>query len=317
MATIHPDDLLAFRKAVDSLKECDTMEVEYRQKTKSGEYRWYSNRMSLTYDGAGNPLYRNGNIRDITQRMKAEIKILQQNTILDSINRVYESTLKCETTEELGQACLDIIETATGSKFSFINEVDPDGMSHDIAISDPGWELCSMHDQTGHRRLAGNFKPHGLYGSVIKNGTSLLTNDPSHHPDSIGVPHGHPTLTAFLGVPFIRDSKVLGLIGVGNREGGYRIEDQQFIEAIAPTILEVLYEKRAEEAFRKSGEQYRILFESMHQGVICQDSEGVVISMNPIAERILGKTQTEFSDSFASINEHITLCEDGSPFPGF
>ena len=41
------------------------------------------------------------------------------------------------------------------------------------------------------------------------------------HPDSIGVPHGHPLLTSFLGVPLVLDEKIMGMLGVANREGGY------------------------------------------------------------------------------------------------
>jgi PAS domain S-box-containing protein len=69
---IHPDDLLDVQTAYARLERTSDSAVEYRQRTKSGEYRWLSNHLSITRDSAGRPLYRNGNIRDITERKKIQ-----------------------------------------------------------------------------------------------------------------------------------------------------------------------------------------------------------------------------------------------------
>ena len=60
---LHPDDVPAMRAALARLEQDGHVEAEYRQRTKSGDYRWISNRMSLTRDAAGGPVYRDGNIR--------------------------------------------------------------------------------------------------------------------------------------------------------------------------------------------------------------------------------------------------------------
>ena len=251
----------------------------------------------IVNDSDGKPQLYYSFISDITERKQAEAKINRQNVILNAINRVYEEAIHCETTEDLGGACLCIIESITNSKFSFIGEIGQDGLHHDIAISDPGWNLCAMNNKSGHHRLPGNFKIHGLYGRVLQDGRSLLTNDPSSHPDSIGVPEGHPRLTAFLGVPFIRDGRAVGMIGLGNREGGYRSEDQEAIEALTPTILECILGKRAEEALRESEERYRSLFNGMTEGfalheIICDAKDEPCdyrfLDINPAFERLTG-----------------------------
>ena len=72
LAMIHPDDLPAMLAGMARLEETGQVEMEYRQRTKSGDYRWMSNRASLIRDNAGRPLYRNGNIRDITESKEAE-----------------------------------------------------------------------------------------------------------------------------------------------------------------------------------------------------------------------------------------------------
>ncbi|MGA2225254.1 MAG: PAS domain S-box protein [Syntrophobacteraceae bacterium] len=173
-------------------------------------------------------------------------KIQYQNAILETINQIFYKALTCATEEELGVACLTAAETLTESMFGFIGRIGSDGLLHDIALTNPGWELCTMYDKSGHRRPPGDFKLHGLYGRVLLDGKSMLTNDPSSHPDSIGTPEGHPPLTSFLGVPLMQEGKTIGMLGLGNREGGYKLEHQQAVEAIAPAIVQTLLRKRAE-----------------------------------------------------------------------
>ncbi|MFA4876435.1 MAG: PAS domain S-box protein [Methanoregula sp.] len=72
LAMIHPDDLPAFRAGILHLADSGHEELTYRQRAKNGEYRWLSNHMSLTRDNEDRPLYRTGNIRDITERRRTE-----------------------------------------------------------------------------------------------------------------------------------------------------------------------------------------------------------------------------------------------------
>ncbi|HSA95930.1 MAG TPA: ATP-binding protein [Acidobacteriota bacterium] len=73
---------------------------------------------------------------------------------------------------------------------------------------------------------------------------------------------------------------------------------------------------RVLEALRASEERYRIVVETLSQGVVHQDADGTIIAMNPAAERILGKTHAEFIGSSSVGEEHDTIREDGTPFPG-
>ena len=68
---IHPDDAPAMRAAVARLADTGKADVEYRQRAKNGDYRWLSNHMSLVKDRSDRPLYRNGNIRDISEQKEA------------------------------------------------------------------------------------------------------------------------------------------------------------------------------------------------------------------------------------------------------
>ncbi|ACL16828.1 PAS domain S-box protein [Methanosphaerula palustris] len=79
---------------------------------------------------------------------------------------------------------------------------------------------------------------------------------------------------------------------------------------------DITEKKRAEEALRTSEEDHRRLFETMVQGVVYLDAEGTITSMNPAAERILGKTLDMFLGETSDTVELDLIREDGSPFPG-
>lgn len=74
--------------------------------------------------------------------------------------------------------------------------------------------------------------------------------------------------------------------------------------------------KLVEEALRRSEERYRLLAETMLQGVVHQDADGRIIAMNPAAEHILGKSPEEFLNITSVDTEHHTIREDGAPYPG-
>ena len=73
--------------------------------------------------------------------------------------------------------------------------------------------------------------------------------------------------------------------------------------------------REAMRALAESEQHFRGLFETMLQGVVYQDAQGAILSMNPAAERILGKTKAEFLGQSSVSVEHDTQREDGSPFP--
>ncbi|MGO8744941.1 MAG: response regulator [Thermoguttaceae bacterium] len=86
LAMIHSDDLPGMGAARARLEETGEAEAEYRQRAKNGDYRWISNHMSLTRDSAGRALYRDGNIRDITQRKHAEEALVQAKSAAEAAN---------------------------------------------------------------------------------------------------------------------------------------------------------------------------------------------------------------------------------------
>ena len=80
-------------------------------------------------------------------------------------------------------------------------------------------------------------------------------------------------------------------------------------------IRDVGERRRAEAALRASEAQYRLLFETAAQGVIHQDAAGWIVSVNPAAERILGRSAAELRECSSADVQWRALREDGTAFP--
>ena len=230
-----------------------------------------------------------GLLRDVAERIwsavqrgRAEADIRRKNALLEGINRIFREALAARTEEELGRACLAVAEDVTQSAFSFMGEINHESCQFDeVSISDRGWHHFAMDDPAFPKGAPPKgLKLHGLYGRVLKDGSSLIANDPQAHPDRIGTPKGHPPLKAFLGVPLKRDGQAVGMIGLGNREGGFRPEDREAAEALAPVILQALLSRRTADTLRDSEERFRSLTELVPSFLWHMDRDGKITVAN-------------------------------------
>lgn len=254
--------------------------------------------VQLVTDMEGAPRHYYSFITDISERKRSQEAIARRNALLMGINSIFKEALNCRTEEELAEACLKLAQEITASRFGFIGEIGADGLFHDIVISETGWDACAMHDRAGNRRPPAVFHVRGIYSRVLLDGAPFFTNDPTSHPDSIGLPAGHPPLASFLGVPLKDGEITIGMIAVGNRDGGYCQEELEFLEGLAPAIVEAFQRKRAEDALKKLNEELENLVaertrelefknlilstqnETFIDGILVVDEEHKIISCN-------------------------------------
>lgn len=197
---------------------------------------------------------------DISNIKRAEETLKRQSAITTAINRIFRETLTCDTEEAVAKSALRVAGELTGSKFGFIGEVNPDGRFDTIGLSDPGWESCTIDGSTA-TIFSMNMEIRGIWATVLRAGTTQIINDPSSHPEGVGIPEGHPALTSFMGVPFIRQNHAVGMIALANKEGGYKESDREAIESLAPPFYEALLRKRLELQVQAEAENKEALAE--------------------------------------------------------
>ena len=90
----------------------------------------------------------------------------------------------------------------------------------------------------------------------------------------------------------------------------------QLEERIRELEKESADHKRTEAALRDSEEQFRDLFESMTLGVVFQDKNGQISTVNPAAKRILGLSHDQMLGRTSLDPRWHAVHEDGSEFHG-
>jgi PAS domain S-box-containing protein len=229
-------------------------------------------------------------IRDISRRKRNEERLRRQHAVTTGIAHIFREALTCETEEELGRVCLQVAESVTQSRFGFVGELNQEENKLEVvAVSDPGWEVCRIHGGAARgRQIMMHLQIHGLYGRVILDGKGFFANDPASHPDAVGVPTGHPPLTAFLGVPLTHKGRVVGMIGLGNREGGYREEDREAAESLAPAVVQAFLRMRSEQALKESENRLAMALDSGQIGMWEWDLRSSRSVWNPREYQLLG-----------------------------
>ncbi|HEX2948326.1 MAG TPA: PAS domain S-box protein [Armatimonadota bacterium] len=75
LSRMHHDDIERVNRVIERTMAAGVNTegiVEYRFRGKDGRYRWLADRFTMIFDQNGHPLYRIGNVRDVTERKQAE-----------------------------------------------------------------------------------------------------------------------------------------------------------------------------------------------------------------------------------------------------
>ncbi|MBD8907814.1 PAS domain-containing protein [Methylorubrum zatmanii] len=252
---LHPDDaegyLAAYNAAYEQRRPFTS---EARLLRADGQYRWLSN--------SGRPLGENrfvGVSIDVTERHDAEDRLRRNNAVLQAINVVFGETLGVSSEEELARISLEVAEDLTGSAVSFLGEIDEaTGCLGSLFFSDRSRaQFAGLLPGDGTGGSMPGRAIQGLYGRMSRDGRGFIVNDPVAPSDGRAAMPADLPLRAFLGVPLKQGGTVRGMIGLGNREGGYRPEDLAAAEALVPAIWHALRSKRAELRLRESEERFR------------------------------------------------------------
>ena len=121
---IHPEDFAKVNlKIKRHLKEHAPFDIEYRLKTRSGEYLWFHARGQALWNAEGRAMRMAGSLSDITSRKMSEDQLLAQNDKLQEMARSERRTH-----QELKQAQSRMVSTA---KLAGLGEMVA-GVAHEI-----------------------------------------------------------------------------------------------------------------------------------------------------------------------------------------
>ena len=243
--------------------------------------------------------------RDISREVTVRQQANQSNRLLEAITLAQAQCIADTPLREVFDHMLANLLDITGSEYGFIGEVlhDDDGTPYlkTHAITNIAWDDATRSFYEEHAPNGLEFRNlDTLFGRVISTGKPVIANDPQSDPRAGGLPHGHPSLDHFLGLPFYNGPEMIGNVGIANRKGGYEEELVTFLAPFLATCANIIEAGRAERkrikaevAVRDSESRHRAIFDSVVDGIISIDDRGIVHSFNPAAEQMFGYGSSE------------------------
>ncbi len=205
----------------------------------------------------------------VEERTAALQTIRTQNEMLDTV-RLAQTEFIANPSERFGNL-LDNILKATNSEFGFIDEMayPEDGQPYLVAraITDISWDEGSRksYQKFADERGLEFHNVRGLFGTVVLTGEPVIANAPGTDPRRSVLPEGHPPLHSFLGLPLHSEGKIIGMIGIANRPGGYDKELVEFVQPLVTTCASLLAAYRSEQRRRETERELQQNFAALRQ----------------------------------------------------
>ncbi|BET27019.1 signal transduction histidine kinase [Limnobacter thiooxidans] len=172
--------------------------------------------------------------------------------LLKAINQITSGFIASNDFGKFFELTLDVILSVTGSEYGFLSELMHDENESPYmrayAISNIAWDEHSQERYECFTR-EGHMDFHAmdnLFGSVLLSGEPLIANHTKTHYSAGGFPKGHRNMEAFLGIPLMGSGKVLGMVAIANRPGGYHPEMIEWLEPVRSTLSSIIISMRNE-----------------------------------------------------------------------
>jgi signal transduction histidine kinase len=178
--------------------------------------------------------------------------------------------------------CLDLTQSA----FGFIGLLNGSEQMDVAAIK--GFEPSDPRFYEKFRLIP--VRP-SVFGVVITDQHSKISNDVLHDPDRVGQPPGHPPVRTFMGVPLQVGEKVIGMIGVANKLSGYTADEERLLSTFANQVAVAIENARLYEDQRRMiaelEELHRDLSQAEREQVLREERERIAAELHDRIEQAI------------------------------
>ena len=161
-------------------------------------------------------------------------------SILQARLRLMQFSIE-HTIEELLQETLDELEFLTGSKIGFFHYLESD--QNTIRLK--AWStntlnsLCKAVGQDNHYSVENA----GVWADSIHLRKPVIHNDYASLAHRKGLPEGHAPVTREVSVPILRDNRIVGIGGVGNKPKKFTNEDLELVSTLTDFVWDIIERK--------------------------------------------------------------------------
>lgn len=231
--------------------------------------------------------------REIQERQAAEEAL--QTALSDSNRRQAEVTALLESSravlefrefKDAARAIFDSCKKLIGATSGYIALSSKSEIENELLFLDPGNLACTVDPDLP-------MPIRGLRGVAYREGKSVYENDFTRSPWKEYMPAGHAPLQNVLFAPLIIEGRVVGLLGLANKPGGFTEEDSRIALAFGEHAAIALINSRMMETLENSEEHFRGVAQTASDAILTLDSQGKVVFWNPEAEKVFGHRREE------------------------
>jgi PAS domain S-box-containing protein len=306
--SVHEGDI---RRVEEELADCINMDkpfdTEFRIVRKNGEIRYIKASADVARDMRGNVSRIIGTNHDITERKLAKQELETQKRQIEIINYAQSMFIAGNNPNDFFDYILPDILDLTESKFGFIGEAmtDQDGKLYLKlhSVTDIAWDTSSreFYKQNAENKMEIH-QLDNLFGNVMLTGEQVISNAPQIDSISDGLPHGYPHINSFFGMPVYLGKRLLGMIGLANRSGGY---DKRMMDRLLPImstcaqLFDVFEKERQRQQtsreLKRANSFMASMVENLQAGLLVEDESGKIYAVNQNYCDMFGKKELPFN----------------------
>ncbi len=180
-----------------------------------------------------------GMVHDVSAQKESEHLLYLNSKVMRAINAALGGFINANMARrEIFDSLLEKLLDITDSEYGFIGEIlhqqDNTPYLKTYAVTNIAWNHDTRKLYKENARNGLEFHNlDTLFGITIRTGEVVISNNPGDDPRSGGLPKGHPSLDAYLGLPLYSGNKLIGMAGVSNRPGGY---DEELADLLKPLL---------------------------------------------------------------------------------
>ncbi len=209
----------------EALAHGGAYDLDFRIIRRGGEERYVHCEAQTILDAAGHPTKVDGALQDITERKRTEEQLrraLQEArrrcAEISALMTCTRAVLKCQDLVSATRTVFDACRELRGAPAGYVALLTPEGKDNDVVFLKAGEPCC-----TGDPALPMPIR--GLRGEAYRTGQVVYENDFAHSPWAAWLPPGQARLENVLLAPLVIDGRAIGLLGLGNKPGGFTDQD--------------------------------------------------------------------------------------------
>ena len=294
------EDQQAVREIMETLRRCgEVREKQIRLRRRDGGLRHAIVNATMAQTDGDGPQIRCFT-RDVTDRHVAEQNERIGRRLLESIQHAQSDFIRHGDARQVLGFLLEELLSQTGSEFGFIAEIARDAQGRSLVATRSIKELSVVEgtavyiERDSLTTLTGGAH-RSLIKGVIENAGVVIQNSPVTESRWEGLPKPRRfEIRSHMILPFVSDSRTLGMVVLANRVDGYEEELANLVRPLLSTCEAIIESSRMNQA-RLDAEAERDRLFNLSLDLICiLDPLNRFKRLNPSWSQVLGFEQDQF-----------------------